>query len=97
MESIAWRQAASLVSFTGGKFCFVRQGHGRAADAAAHGIIPGGDVQQKFPDAVSILDRPGGGGPGVHAGQQFENANRRARHCLRKRGEFDRRGEKFQS
>src|SRR6185437_11420064 len=51
----------------------VREGYGRAPNSSAHGIIPGGDVQKNFPDAVGVLDRPGGRRSGIHPSQQFEN------------------------
>src|SRR5438876_4272778 len=44
---------------------------GCATDAPKDGTIPGGDMQDQFPNAVGIFDWPGSSGGGGHASQQF--------------------------
>src|ERR1700693_3925182 len=44
---------------------------GCPTDASQDGIIPSGDMQDKLPNAVRILDWPGSGNGGSHTSQQF--------------------------
>ena len=43
-------------------------------DAAVHGVIPGGNVQSDFPNAVSFRKRMSSRGLGVDIGEQFEHS-----------------------
>src|SRR5437763_204503 len=53
------------------KVLLIAEGYGCATSAAADSIIPGSNVQKKFPDGVSVFDRTGSRGLGVHVSKKF--------------------------
>ncbi len=45
----------------------------RPLGSAPHGIVPGGDVKDQFPDGVRTLNGPGSGGCRFYASQNLQN------------------------